>query len=282
MGKAGKNGNGHRNGHGQGNGNGAGKAGATVLEPPLKVGGPDKVFATPLERVDDFSFNSQVTAVFDDMLDRSVPFYGEIQRMVAELAVDFAEPDTNVYDLGCSTCNSFLQIDRIMPAGKGKDVRFVGIDSSEEMLDKARTKLAAARFARPFSLSTADLNVGVEVENASVVMMVLTLQFVRPLYRERLVRSIQQGMNDNGCLILVEKVLGEHSTFNRLFIQHYYEMKARNGYSELEIAQKREALENVLVPYRLEENKELLRAAGFRYADVFFKWYNFCGLIALK
>jgi tRNA (cmo5U34)-methyltransferase len=240
----------------------------------------DRVFATPRERVDDFSFNSEVTAVFDDMLDRSVPFYQEIQRMVAELAVDFAQPGTNVYDLGCSTCNSFLNINRIMPSGG--DVRFVGVDSSDEMLAKARSKLAAVKFSRPFDLQVADLNMGVEVTNASVVMMVLTLQFVRPLYRERLVRSVHRGMKENGCLILVEKVLGEHSTFNRLFIQHYYEMKVRNGYSTLEIAQKREALENVLVPYRLEENKELLRAAGFRYADVFFKWYNFCGIIALK
>ena len=268
--------------HGNGNGNGDGAGAAVIEHESPKPAGADKVFAEPRERVDDFSFNSQVTAVFDDMVGRSVPFYDEIQRMVAELAVDFAEPGTNVYDLGCSTCNSFLQIDRRMGAGTSEDVRFVGIDNSQEMLDKARAKLTAARFARPFSLSTADLNGEVEVENASVVMMVLTLQFVRPLYRERLVRSIHQGMNDNGCLILVEKVLGEHSTFNRLFIQHSYEMKARNGYSQLEIAQKREALENVLVPYRLEENKELLRAAGFRYADVFFKWYNFCGLIALK
>jgi tRNA (cmo5U34)-methyltransferase len=113
-------------------------------------------------------------------------------------------------------------------------------------------------------------------------MLILTLQFIRPLHREPLVQSIYNGLNDNGCLILVEKVLGEHSTFNRLFIQHYYEMKLRNGYTQLEIAQKREALENVLIPYRLEENKELLRRVGFRHVDVFFKWYNFCGMIALK
>jgi len=115
-----------------------------------------------------------------------------------------------------------------------------------------------------------------------VVMLVLTLQFIRPLYRERLIKSIWRGLGDNGCVIVVEKVLGENSTFNRLFIKHYYEMKMRNGYSELEISQKREALENVLVPYRLEENKELFRGAGFRHVDTFFKWYNFCGMIALK
>jgi tRNA (cmo5U34)-methyltransferase len=240
----------------------------------------DQVFATPRPRVDDFTFNNEVAAVFDDMVDRSVPFYQEIQRMVAELATDFAQPGTNLYDLGCATCTSFLRIDQVMPADAG--VRYVGIDDSSQMLDKARTKLNAVKFKRPFHLEVADLNGGVDISNASVVMMVLTLQFIRPLYRERLLKSIWNGLADNGCLIVVEKVLGENSTFNRLFIKHYYEMKMRNGYSELEIAQKREALENVLVPYRLEENKELFRGAGFRHVDTFFKWYNFCGMIALK
>lgn len=240
----------------------------------------DKVFATPRDKVDDFTFNSEVAAVFDDMVDRSVPFYQEIQRMTAELATDFAQPDTNLYDLGCATCTSFLQIDKLMPADAG--VRFVGVDDSTEMLDKARMKLNAVNFKRPFHLELGDLNAGVEIANASVVMMVLTLQFIRPLYRERIIKSIWRGLGDNGCLIVVEKVLGENSTFNRLFIKHYYEMKMRNGYSELEIAQKREALENVLVPYRLEENKELLRGAGFRHVDTYFKWYNFSAMIALK
>ena len=112
--------------------------------------------------------------------------------------------------------------------------------------------------------------------------MVLTLQFVRPLNRESVVSSLYQGLNHNGCLLLVEKVLGEHSTFNRLFIDHYYAMKKRKGYSEIEIAQKREALENVLVPYQLDENLRLLRRCGFQHVDVFFKRYNFCGVIAIK
>ncbi|MBA3492852.1 MAG: tRNA (cmo5U34)-methyltransferase, partial [Gammaproteobacteria bacterium] len=128
----------------------------------------------------------------------------------------------------------------------------------------------------------ADLNRGIYIENASMVVMVLTLQFVRPLYRDTLTKSILQGLNENGCLILVEKVLGEDSVFNRLFIKYYYDLKKRHGYNELEIAQKREALENVLVPYKLPENREMLLRAGFRYCEVFFKWYNFCGIVALK
>ena len=248
--------------------------------PAPKLGGKDALFGEERKRIDDFDFGEKTAAVFDDMLDRSVPFYQEIQRMVAELAVDFVEDGTSVYDLGCSTATTFLHIDRqLSPEVQAK---FVGLDYSQEMLDKAAQKLKSAEFRHPYELRHTDLNAGVEIANASVVLLVLTLQFVRPLYRERIVRSIYEGLTDNGCVILVEKVLGENSTFNRLFINHYYELKRRNGYSELEIAQKREALENVLVPYRLEENKELLRGQGFRHVDVFFKWYNFTAIVAMK
>jgi len=240
----------------------------------------DELFARPRPRVDDFNFGEDTARVFDDMLGRSVPFYDEIQRMVAELAADYAQDGSAIYDLGCSTCTSFLEIGKCLP--DGVDVRFVGLDSSPEMLDRARRKLEESRFERDFALECVDLDQDIRVADASVVLLVLTLQFVRPLQRESLVRAIHEGLRDGGCVILVEKVLGENSTFNRLFIKHYYEFKRRNGYSDLEIAQKREALENVLVPYRLEENKALLRKVGFRHLDVFFKWYNFCALLAMK
>ena len=240
----------------------------------------DKLFAEARARNEPFTFDRDTAAVFDDMLDRSVPFYGEIQRMLGELAADFAVDGTSIYDLGCSTANSFLSVGAFLPGDR--QIRFVGLDSSEDMLGKAEEKLAATQFPWPYTLTRQDLNEGLHVENASVAMMVLTLQFVRPLNREAVIASVHRGLNHNGCLMLVEKVLGEHSTFNRLFINHYYEMKRRKGYSDLEIAQKREALENVLIPYRLEENKRLLRHVGFQHVDVFFKWYNFCGIIAIK
>jgi tRNA (cmo5U34)-methyltransferase len=128
----------------------------------------------------------------------------------------------------------------------------------------------------------ADLHQTQVVENASVVVMNLTLQFIRPLYRERVIRNVFDGLNDQGCLILIEKLTLGDSLFNRLFIRYYYDMKKRQGYSESEIANKREALENVLIPYRPEENRELLANAGFRHIEEFFRWYNFCGMIAVK
>jgi tRNA (cmo5U34)-methyltransferase len=150
------------------------------------------------------------------------------------------------------------------------------------MLKRCQQKLSEGGFRHDYELVCADLNRGASIQNASMVMMVLTLQFIRPLYRETLVKTICEGLNENGCLILVEKVLGEDSVFNRLFIEYYYAMKRTHGYSQLEISQKREALENVLVPYKLLENREMLLRAGFRYCDVFFKWYNFCGLVVIK
>jgi len=238
----------------------------------------DEVFRQPNQEIEDFKFGDKVVKVFDDMVSRSVPFYDEIQRMMGEMAVDFAAEGTNVYDLGCSTGTTLMTLDKVMSPG----VKFIGIDNSEEMVKQCQENFKNAGVTRPFEIVAGDLNKGVIIENASVVVMCLTLQFVRPLYRERVISEVYRQLNENGCFILVEKVHGEDSMLNRMFIDYYYEMKRRHHYSEMEISQKREALENVLIPYRLSENLELLRSCGFRYTEIFFKWYNFAGLIAVK
>ncbi|MBI3797087.1 MAG: carboxy-S-adenosyl-L-methionine synthase CmoA [Deltaproteobacteria bacterium] len=237
----------------------------------------DQLFAEKKDLVGNFAFDRDAALVFDDMLTRSVPFYAEIQRMIGEIAADFAVDGTNIYDLGCSLCTTFLQLQRLE-----REVTFIGIDASAEMLEQGRQNLDHHHFSRPYHLLCQDLEQSFTVENASVAILNLTLQFIRPLRRDAFMRTVAEGLNKNGCLILVEKVLSDESLLNRLFIKYYYELKKRNGYSELEIAQKREALENVLIPYQLCENEELLQRAGFRSVEVFFKWYNFCGLLALK
>jgi len=239
---------------------------------------PDQVYREQRDAVSDFRFDKTVATVFDDMVSRSVPFYGEMQRMVVEMSADFAQPGTSIYDLGCSSGTTFAALNPVIDPS----VRFVGIDNSPDMLDKAREKFAELKFTREVELRVEDINVGCRIENASIVNLILTLQFIRPLRRERLIHDVYEGLKPRGALILIEKVLGEDSLFNRLFIDYYYEMKRRHGYSEMEISQKREALENVLIPYKLLENRELLLAAGFSSVDVFFKWYNFCGIIAVK
>jgi len=150
------------------------------------------------------------------------------------------------------------------------------------MLNQCQANFEDNQVKRNYELKHANLNSGIILDNPSVVIMCLTLQFIRPLYREKLLQEIYTQMNENSCFILIEKVLGEDSLFNRLFINYYYDFKRRNHYNDMEISQKREALENVLIPYKLMENRELLSATGFRYVETFFKWYNFSGLVAVK
>jgi len=240
--------------------------------------GQDAVFKGEITKPADFKFNKSVVSVFDDMVNRSVPYYGEIQRMVAELAADFVQKGTDVYDLGCSTGTTLIGLNSLV----AEDITFVGLDESREMLEKCRKKLTEAGIKRTVELRQADLQNNPGISNASVVVMCLTLQFIRPVYRERLLKQIFDGLVPGGVFILVEKVLTEDSLYNRRFIKYYYDYKRRNQYSELEISQKREALENVLIPYKLSENSLLLREAGFQNAETFFKWYNFSGVVAQK
>jgi len=238
----------------------------------------DKVFANDA-KIGDFKFDEKVARVFDDMLDRSVPFYKEAQMMALRLALNFVKDKSNIYDLGCSTGNILKGLLNLMP---GKSVKLIGVDNSPAMLKQAKKKISTSKNRNSCELRLADINQGVEIDNASVVIMNYTLQFVRPLFRETLMRQIYAGLHKNGCLILIEKVLGNDSLLNRMYIDLYYEYKKGRGYSSQEIARKREALENVLIPYRIDENTRLLTQCGFEPVDIFFKWYNFAGFIAVK
>ncbi len=229
--------------------------------------------------IHDFKFDQGVADVFDDMLERSIPFYAELQRMTVELARRFAQPGTAVVDLGCSTGNTLLLLAREIP---DPSVRLVGVDSSRPMLDKARAKLEAAGMLGRCDLREADLDGEFKLDAASVVIMNWTLQFVRPLHRDAVIRKIYDNLVDRGCLIVLEKVLGEESLLNRLYIDLYYDFKKRHGYSDTEIARKRESLENVLIPYRIEENVQVLERNGFPIRDVFFRWYHWAGFLGVK
>jgi tRNA (cmo5U34)-methyltransferase len=238
----------------------------------------DRIF-DELGKVSDFEFDERVARVFDDMVARSVPYYDEIQRLQVELAVEFLpERESLVYDLGCSTGTTLHLLATHARCPKG--ARFVGIDNSAAMLGEAKAKLAAA--AGRVELLEADLNAGVELRPCRIVFLNWTLQFVRPLYREALVRRVFEALEPGGALFLSEKVLLSNSLLNRLYIEHYLRYKRSRGYSDAEIQRKREALENVLVPYRLDENRVMLERAGFGTIDAFFRWLNFACLLAVK
>jgi len=241
----------------------------------------DEVFETDTGRASDFRFDAEVAAVFDDMLVRSVPFYLEQQRMLLDIARRFWIPGTIVYDLGCSTATTLIALAKAL----GDDAHLIGYDNSEPMLEKARANIEKAGLSDRIEVRYADLSGDfsrVQLDNASLVTMCWTLQFIRPLCRHRLVSGVYWGLVDGGAFVLTEKILTNDSDMNRFFIDFYYEFKRRNGYSEREILRKREALENVLVPYRVDENLELFRHGGFTIAETFFQWYNFAGFLCVK
>ena len=225
-----------------------------------------------------FEFNEPVARVFDDMLERSVPFYKECQEMVTGLARQFAQKDSAVYDLGCSTGTLLRHLVRAVP--ENLKIRFIGLDNSEAMLKKARAKLRG--HLKRCELVAADLESDFQLADASVVIMNYTLQFIPPKRRAAMLKKIYQGLRPGGGLILIEKVRGESDGLNDLFVERHHAYKRSRGYSKLEIAKKREALEQVLIPLKPGRNLDLLAGAGFRQVDVFFKWFNFAGFLAVK
>ncbi len=240
----------------------------------------DEVFTSESIKATGFEFNTEVAEAFDDMVQRSVPFYLEQQRMVQEIGRTFWLPGTLIFDLGCSTATTLIELARLLP-----EARLVGYDNSQPMLAQSGAKVKAVGLGERIELRFADLNGSLDampLEKASVVTMCWTLQFIRPLNRDNLIRHIYDSLVDNGVLVLTEKVLTASGPMNKFFIDFYYDYKRRNGYSELEISRKREALENVLVPYRVDENLELFRRNGFEIVETFFQWYNFAGFVCVK
>jgi tRNA (cmo5U34)-methyltransferase len=230
---------------------------------------------TPAEK---FSFNEGVAEVFDDMLDRSVPFYQLVIEMTAEILGRSLQAGDSVYDLGCSTGTTLLYLARILHS---KNLRFVGVDNSQAMLDKA------ARKARMFSMGDrivfSDMDITrTVISGAGAVILNYTLQFIQPAVRLEFLKNIHNGLRPGGVLVLSEKVVSRDQAINGHFMDSYHQYKKRRGYSELEIANKREALENVLIPLSVRENLEMLSQAGFSRAETFFQWFNFVSFLACK
>lgn len=241
----------------------------------------DEVFRSGTPRTSDFEFNEKVAEVFDDMLVRSIPFYLEQQDMIKEVAKQFWIPGTQVYDLGCSTATTLINLSREI----GGPACFIGYDNSIPMLERAKQKIKESGLGDRIDVRYGDLNGELSelaLSNASLVTLCWTLQFIRPLRRDNLIKWIFNGLVEDGVLVVTEKVLTNNTNMNRFFVEFYYDFKKKNRYSADEILRKREALENVLIPYRVEENTELFRRNGFSVIESFFQWYNFVGFLCVK
>jgi len=204
--------------------------------------------------------------------------YQECQDLAVHWCTHYAKPATSIYDLGCSTGTLLLKLSEALEPST--NIKLIGIDNSVAMLKKAQETLG--RSSMPCEMVEANLNDNFTIANGSVVVMNYTLQFVQPEYRISILKNIFNGLVPGGSLVLIEKVKSEVPEVNKTFIELHHQFKEQKGYSKLEISQKREALENVLIPWTVEQNHHLLKSAGFSTVDLFFKWNNFAGFIALK
>ncbi|TDW62334.1 tRNA (cmo5U34)-methyltransferase [Oceanimonas baumannii] len=238
----------------------------------------DHIFAAPIERLGDFCFDHQVADVFPDMIKRSVPGYSNIISAIGMMTARFAQPDSRLYDLGCSLGAATQEMRRNL---NQSGCRIVAVDNSAAMVERARNHLAAFRSDVAVELLEADI-CDIHIENASVVVLNFTLQFIEPSRREALLSNIYNGLKPGGVLILSEKFVSEDNTINELLIDLHHDFKRANGYSELEISQKRTALENVLRPDSPEQHKARLGAIGFAHVDMWFQCFNFGSMVAIK
>lgn len=237
----------------------------------------DQLYATPRVGIDDFTFDDQVAAVFPDMIRRSVPGYAAIVGMIGLLAEQHAQADSRLYDLGCSLGAASLAMRARVQA---KGCTLVAVDNAPAMVTRAREAMDSQP-GMPVALQCADIR-EVAIDNASVVVLNFTLQFLPLADRLALIKRIYQGLRPGGILVLSEKIAGADAAQDQALTTLHHAFKRANGYTDLEISQKRTALEKVMIPETLATHQERLSAAGFSRADVWFQCFNFVSLVARR
>lgn len=226
-----------------------------------------------------WQFDAEVTDAFEDMLARSIPQYDVMRESCAELAKRFIQPKTAVIDIGCSRGDALAPLVQSF----GAHNRFIGLDVSEPMLAAARERFSGLIRCGVVDIAEWDLRQGLPtVQKASVILSILTLQFVPIEYRQRLVQSIFDSLVPGGACLIAEKVLGASAELDTAMVAEYLSLKAAHGYSQEQIERKRFSLEGVLVPVTAAWNEELLRVAGFRQVDCFWRWMNFAAWVAIR
>ena len=238
----------------------------------------DKVFATPREQIEKFKFDDRVASVFGDMINRSVPGYGMMLDMIGVITRETVKPNTNCYDLGCSLGAATLSMRHNLP---DDSCQLIGIDNSEAMVSRCQSIIDQDDATAPVDIRCEDI-LTCNIENASLVVMNLTLQFIDPAQREPLLERIYKGLNPGGVLVLSEKTNMPNEHEQDTLTDYYYAFKRQQGYSDLENAQKREALDNVMIPDTLGTHRTRLHQAGFSHVTPWFQCFNFMSLLAHK
>ncbi len=238
----------------------------------------DTLFAAPIEKLGDFTFDESVAEVFPDMIQRSVPGYSNIITAIGMLAERFVTADSNVYDLGCSRGAATLSARRNI---RQSGVKIIGVDNSQAMVERCRQYINAYHSEIPVEILCDDIR-HIDIQNASMVILNFTLQFLPPQDRTVLLEKIYRGLNPNGVLVLSEKFRFDDEKVNDLLIDLHHQFKRANGYSELEVSQKRTALENVMRTDSIDTHKVRLKSVGFSQVELWFQCFNFGSMIAVK
>lgn len=238
----------------------------------------DTLFAQPYEALGAFQFDESVVSVFPDMIQRSVPGYQTILAGIGELTTQLVKPNTRIYDLGCSLGAVTLTIRRKLET---TPCEIIAVDNSSAMIERAKTYLAAFHSDVKVDFQLDDI-ANIEIKNASLVVLNFTLQFIAPDQREALIQKIYNGLNPGGALILSEKIHLDDPVTQQAIEHLHLQFKRANGYSELEISQKRASLENVLISDTPEQNIERLKKVGFQHNAIWLQAYNFASFIAIK
>lgn len=240
----------------------------------------DRLYESTIIEPGDFVFDERVVSVFPDMINRSVPGYGTIVPVTGLLARRYAMPGTVLYDLGCSLGASSLA----MRAAVGRnDVRIIAVDNSPDMIRGLRAVLAETPSDNLPELELREQDImATEIDNASVVVLNFTLQFIAPENRVKLLRRIATGLCPGGVLLLSEKIRFEDPQEQTLQTEWHHDFKRAQGYSELEIARKRDALENVMRPESLRRHQQRLEQAGFERVHIWFQGFSFFSMVAFR
>lgn len=223
-----------------------------------------------------WQFDESVAKVFTDMLSRSIPDYDNMRDLMFRMARNFLRPYSNVLDIGCSTG---LSSKSLVECEEARRCDFTLIDVSEPMLQRCHELY---EHDRRVDVLQWDIRDGCPVQKCSVVICCLTLQFVPLEYRQRIISNIFGSLQRGGALFLVEKVIGTSDIIDEVMVKEYYNIKRENAYTEEQIRTKRKALAGTLVPLTEEWNEQMLRTAGFTKIDTFWRYLNFCGIIAVK
>ncbi len=239
----------------------------------------DNIYKKQHNSVAFFEFNQEVVEVFDDMIERSVPGYRSLLHQIGLLANQFAQPNNHIYDLGCSTGNTLAYL---LPALSDIHSHIFAIDSSIDMINQCKQRFDPSNNA----INTLNfLHQTIEetpIEQATVVILNFTLQFIPPPQRTHVLSQIYQGLQPGGILVVSEKICFDHPQIQEHMTKLHHRFKSQQGYSKLEISQKRAALENVLIPETQDQLQKRLSEAGFTNIAQHFQQINFVSWVAFK